>query len=108
QADRRGAPGLLATVGRWFASWRFDMDWAAMDHLSHLERVRAPILLFHAGDDERAPIISSDRLAAQRPDIVTYHVVPTAGHVREWNVDPAFYQATVRDFISKVLAKDDP
>jgi pimeloyl-ACP methyl ester carboxylesterase len=102
QAGRRNIPGLVVEVGKLFAGWRFDMDWDDMDHLSHVERVGVPILLFHGDDDDRAPMSSSEQLAQERSDIVTFVVASDAGHVRAWNVDPTGYEATVRQFLARV------
>ena len=104
QAGRRHVPGFIVSIGKQFAGWRFDIDWEAMNHLDHVERVEVPILLFHGDDDGRAPLGTSERLANERPDIVTFHVVEGAGHVRSWNADPEVYEESVREFISMVAA----
>jgi dipeptidyl aminopeptidase/acylaminoacyl peptidase len=72
-----------------------------MDHLANVDRVRAPILLFHGDADDRAPIESSERLARERGDIVTYVVARGAGHVQAWNLDPVGYQDRVREFTAR-------
>jgi pimeloyl-ACP methyl ester carboxylesterase len=102
QAGRRNIPGFVVSIGKAFAGWRFDMDWDAMDHVSHVDRVDVPILLFHGEDDDRAPIETSERLARERSDIVTFITVPGAGHVRPWNVDPQAYEEQVRRFLARV------
>jgi uncharacterized protein len=99
QAGQRGIPGFLVWWGKQFAGRRYDLDWAAMDPLKDVDRLKAPILVFHGDDDDRAPIKTSEQLAAQRSDIVTFYIVPTAGHVRSWNVDPSLYEQRVRDFL---------
>jgi pimeloyl-ACP methyl ester carboxylesterase len=102
QADQRGVPGFVVAIGRQFAGWRFDLDYDAMDHLRNVDRVGVPILLFHGDDDDRAPIETSERLARERGDIVTYIVTKGAGHVRAWNVDPAAYEQAVRRFLAGI------
>jgi pimeloyl-ACP methyl ester carboxylesterase len=99
QAERRGVPGFVTSLAKQLASWRFGVDWDAMDHLEHIGRVNVPILLFHGDDDDRAPIEVSQRLAAERPDIVTFVVGRGAGHVRNWNIGPTAYEDRVREFL---------
>ena len=99
QAEQRNLPGFLVTIGKQFTSWRFDFDWGETDHLSRIDRVEVPVLLFHGGEDDRAPIEVSDRFAEKRADIVTYVVTEEAGHVRSWNVDPMGYESAVRAFL---------
>jgi pimeloyl-ACP methyl ester carboxylesterase len=107
QAEQRGVPGFLVPIGKKFTSWRFDFDWDETDHLSRVDRLDVPVLLFHGGEDDRAPIAVSNRFAAERADIVTYVVTETAGHVRSWNVDPAGYEAAVQRFLGR-LASEAP
>jgi pimeloyl-ACP methyl ester carboxylesterase len=102
QAGRRNVPGIVGSVAKVLASWRFDVDWNAMDHMAHVDRVHIPILLFHGDEDDLAPIEVSERLARERPDIVTLVVGRGAGHVRTWNVGPNTYEAKVRDFLETV------
>jgi pimeloyl-ACP methyl ester carboxylesterase len=103
QAERRHVPRFLTSLAKRFASWRFDVDWGATDHLAHAERVEAPILLFHGDDDDRAPIEVSERLAAERTDIVTLVVGRGAGHVRTWNVGPEAYETRVKGFLTAAI-----
>jgi hypothetical protein len=108
QAERRNIPGVVVALGRQFAQWRFDLDFGAMDHMRYLERVHVPILLFHGDQDDRAPIETSERLARERSDIVTFIVAKGAGHVRAWNVDPEAYEQTVKQFLSRVAGLPVP
>jgi alpha-beta hydrolase superfamily lysophospholipase len=102
QADRRGIPGFLVPIGKQFTSWRFDFDWDETDHLSRVDRLDVPVVLFHGTEDDQTPIEVSARFAEERADIVTYVVTEGAGHVRSWNVDPAGYEAAVREFLLRV------
>ncbi len=102
EADRRHIPDFLVSVGKQFTAWRFDFDWDATDHLSRIDRLDVPILLFHGDEDDRAPIEMSDRLAQERGDLVTYLVTKGAGHVRSWNVDPQAYESAVSDFLNRL------
>ncbi|HEX5140550.1 MAG TPA: prolyl oligopeptidase family serine peptidase [Dehalococcoidia bacterium] len=99
QARQQHVPGIIVSIGKQFAARRFDLDWDEMNFMPELDLIHVPILLFHGDDDERAPISTSEQFAAQRPDIVTYVVGKTAGHVRNWNIGPAAYEETVRRFL---------
>jgi pimeloyl-ACP methyl ester carboxylesterase len=104
QGERRGIPGFIVAIGKQFATWRFDLDWAEMDHLSHLDRLDVPILLFHGDDDDVVPLETSERLAWQRGDLVRFNVAEGAGHVRSWNVDPEAYEQEVRGFLNSLVS----
>ncbi|MEU6311710.1 alpha/beta fold hydrolase [Streptomyces sp. NPDC047014] len=65
--------------------------------------LRVPVLIFHGPDDTLAPWEPSRRLAAARPDLVTLHTVPEAGHGAMWNADPAGYEETLRRFLTPLM-----
>jgi pimeloyl-ACP methyl ester carboxylesterase len=104
QAERRNIPGIIVGLAKRLSTWRFDVDWNAMDHLEQVDRVHVPILLFHGDEDDRAPIATSERLAEERPDIVTFVVGRGAGHVRNWNIGPEAYEEQVKAFLAKVAS----
>jgi alpha-beta hydrolase superfamily lysophospholipase len=92
-------PGSLVAWSKWLASRRYGVDWAAVDYLAQDSRLKAPILLFQGGADRLVPQSMSDRLAADRPDLITYVVTPGAGHLDSWNLDPQRYDADVESFV---------
>jgi len=100
-AEDRGLPGPFAWLAKYVAQVRFGVHWGKLDYLRDVDRLEAPILLFHGDADETVPKSTSDALAAARPDIVTYIETPGATHVGSWNVDRARYEAAVREFLSK-------
>ncbi|OKK19771.1 hypothetical protein AMK16_12695 [Streptomyces sp. CB00455] len=65
--------------------------------------LRVPALVFHGPDDTLAPWGPSRRFAAARPDLVTLHTVPRAGHGAMWNADPAAYEERLRRFLTPLL-----
>jgi len=65
--------------------------------------LRHPTLLFHALDDATVPTGPSRALAAMRPDLIDFVPVEGASHTREWNRDPAAWEAKVRDYLIDVL-----
>jgi pimeloyl-ACP methyl ester carboxylesterase len=103
QAGDRHIPGFVVAIGKQFASWRFDFDWSAVNHLEHADRLQVPILLFHGTDDDLAPIDVSRRFAAARSDIVTLVEVEGAGHVRSWNAGRQGYEAAVTKFLLSIV-----
>lgn len=99
-AQERGIPTLLTAIGKRFASWRFGVAWEELDYLRQVSQLRVPILLFHGSDDDRAPIAVSEALARTRPDLVEYHRVTDATHVRSWNMGPGAYEDLTRRFLA--------
>ena len=104
-AKDRGVPGFVIWAGKQLVSHRFGVDWDEADSRAEVRALTVPVLLFHGGADERTPVTESDAFAAARPDIVTYVRVLGAHHVRSWNVDPAAYEAAVRDYLKEILVE---
>ncbi|MDA2923157.1 lysophospholipase [Acidobacteria bacterium AH-259-L09] len=102
-ARLRGVPRLLMAIGKFMAGLRFGIDWKALNYLSRADELTVPILLFHGDADTEIPIETSNALANARPDIVTYHRVAYATHVRSWNMHPDRYEAAVREFLGGVI-----
>ncbi len=99
----RGVPGFLTAVGKRIAGYRFGINWGKLNYLKRADELTVPILLFHGDDDDKTPVETSDALAEARPDIVTYVRVAGGGHVRAWNADATAYEASVRDFLERVV-----
>ena len=78
-------------------------DFDAVDQLAAARTFTRPILLFHGTRDGTIPVSQSDRLAAARPDLVEYHRIEGAKHIRTWNIDPEKYEAAVEAFIHRVM-----
>lgn len=108
--DLGTARGRLPVVGwavpgpvRWTAervvSLRFGVDWRALDHLDDTSWLRVPLLLLHGTADVTVPFDGSARLAAARPDLVTFLPDPGVAHVQSWNRDPVRYEAELRRFL---------
>jgi hypothetical protein len=102
---QRGLPVFLTGIGKFLAQVRFDVDWKALNYLSRATELDVPILLFHGDADTVVPVATSDALAQARPDIVSYHRVPDATHVRSWNMNPERYEATVREFLAALMGE---
>ena len=89
-------------MGKALARFRYGLDYTALDYVHQASMLRTPILLFHGDADEKVSVTQSDTFALLRPDLITYVRVPGATHVRSWNMDPATYEAQVRDFLAKI------
>jgi len=92
-------PVRFLAISNRIAARLYRFRWDDFDYFGVAEALDVPVLLFHGDADRTIPVELSDRLAALRPDIVTYVRTEGAGHVRAWNVDPAGYLTTVRDFV---------
>ncbi|MFC4637503.1 alpha/beta hydrolase family protein [Deinococcus hohokamensis] len=107
QARRFGLPSLMArhvgTFVRFLVTRRSGQDFDAVDQLAAAPRFNVPILLWHGTRDRTIPVTQADALAAARPDLVEYHRVDGAKHIRCWNIDPQRYEQTLETFIHRVL-----
>jgi pimeloyl-ACP methyl ester carboxylesterase len=100
-----GLPSVLTSLGKLISGIRFKIDWKNLDYLSRANELRVPILLFHGDADTTVPVETSDKLARARPDIVEYHRVPDATHIRSWNMNPFAYETAARDFLRELIRK---
>ena len=101
-AREKGYPGVFSGLAKLFASWRFGVDWEALDYLGRVDELDVPILLFHGDEDPTVPVETSDELARVRSDLVWYVRVSGAVHVGAWNKDSAAYEEAVRDFLGEL------
>lgn len=89
------------------SAWRLagteaPVDLDRLDWVTRAAELTHPVLLIHSDDDEFVPSGPSRRLADARPDLVTYVTVPGARHTKEWNVDPAAWDAAVAGFVLRL------
>lgn len=103
-ASERGIPGFVSGWAKAVASWRWGVDWGAIDQVFRAEEFETPILMFHGTEDGEIPIRSSDEFAAAAADVVTYTRVARAGHGQAWNVGARRYEAAVAEFLDEVAA----
>jgi pimeloyl-ACP methyl ester carboxylesterase len=93
-------PQSLTSVAKWMASWRFGVDWKAMDLLMGSDRLRSPVLIFHGTEDTDVPIETSRDLPSLRPELVTLVEVPGASHMAAWNVNPEGFESQMLAFLA--------
>ena len=92
-------PRPLTWTARQIAAQRFDLDGSRVDYLDDTGWLTVPALVVHGTDDGTVPVSVTRRLAAAEPDLVEAVLVEGADHVEAWNLDPAAYDARVREFL---------
>jgi len=95
-------PGFITSTARFITEQRFDIEFDDMAYLEAVDKLTAPVLLFHGDNDDRIPVETSDEFAEARPDLVTYKRVPGAKHVHSWNLDAGRYESALESFLSLV------
>ena len=111
---RHRARGLgVSAFGIWLgkraATARAGIDWGRLDRVAHHERLTAPVLLFHAVNDDRSPAWVSEAFARALPGQTTLVLVPGGNHVEAWNADPARYATAVNQWFSaRRIGRDAP
>ena len=98
-AKQRRVPGPITAWGKLVASLRGGLRWSELSQVGHAREFSTPMLILHGDADVDVPPSVSERFAAARPDLVTYHLVPGAGHVESANVAPDFYAATISTWL---------
>jgi len=76
------------------------LDVALTNWEQRSDELKHRTLLIHSLDDEFVPVGPSVLLAAKRPDLIQFEPWKAARHTKEWNVDPARWDAVVRDFLA--------
>ncbi|HSM01402.1 MAG TPA: alpha/beta hydrolase [Acidimicrobiia bacterium] len=92
-------PGFIVAWSRAMASFRFGVEWSALDHVDTASEVTIPVLVFHGAEDAYAPIGVSRTYADVLGDRATLVVVEGAGHGEAWNLDPDSYESALREFL---------
>jgi hypothetical protein len=92
----------ILAVGRMVTSLRTGVDFDAIDYVDRANELDVPVLLFHGADDDTIPVAIGENLAAARPDLVEFHLIEDATHVRAWNEDPDEYARVVAAFLERI------
>lgn len=96
-------PESLEDVAAWITSARYQVSFSAIDYTDMKGLVDVPLLTFQGADDTTVPQAVNDRFMREGAGQGgTYKVVPGAGHVQSWNVDPERYEDTVTAFVDKL------
>lgn len=91
----------ILAAGRGVTWLRTGLDFDRVDYVDRANELTVPVLLFHGTEDTTVPIETSEALAAARPDLVEFHPLADAEHVRAWNEGPEAYAAVVSDFLAR-------
>lgn len=100
-AQERSVPYPITAVAKTLASFRFGVDWGAMDYLSRADEIDVPVLLMHGEADDTVPLETSIEFAEALPNLVEFHAYPEVGHVAIWNWHPDEYEELVTEFIER-------
>jgi alpha-beta hydrolase superfamily lysophospholipase len=92
-------PGVWVSGATSLAGARFGLDLDLVDYLDDTSWLRVPTLAFYGTQDQKTPPSLTIRLARAHPRLVSAVAVAGADHVESWNVDPAAYEAHVREFL---------
>lgn len=97
-------PPPVTVVAKTLTTWRYGIDWDAVDYVERAAELEVPVQVVHGTADAEVPLATSEAFAAARPDLVTLLTFPGAGHVRAWNVAPDRYEREVLAFLEQVSA----
>ena len=103
-ADAMGVPGLIAELGFVLTSWRFGLDWEAMDYLSAVDDVMVPMLVLHGGADSLISVEANRPVfeAMTKQGNATIEIIPGAHHLGIWNRDRVGFDRLVAQFLAKI------
>jgi len=105
---RSRAPRPLVHLVARLVERRIGIDLDHFDWLHRHEELAVPILVFHGETDATVPFHTTAALARRRPDLLQLVVVPGAGHVGSWNVDPAAHVQRINQFLASVFPPGSP
>ncbi len=98
-------PQTLTDTAKWIAGIQYGVQWSKLDYLQHVNKIKIPILLFQGLSDKTVPPETSNALAKDLPQLVTYVTTPDAGHLESWNLNPKRYDAQLTAFLTQNLAQ---
>ena len=109
-ADARTIPGVgwpipesLENAAMLIAGLRFGVDYDAIDYTDMAGLIDVPLLTFQTSEDQTIPKAVNDRFMNEGSGKGgKYIVVPGAGHVLSWNVDPTAYEQLVTQFVEQL------
>ncbi len=96
-----GVPAPILWGAKQAASWRFGVDWAAVDYLDNTDWLDVPTLLTQGTADSTVPVSVARAAKQAKPDLVTLVEFPRALHTEAWNFDSARWNAEVARFLSR-------
>lgn len=100
-ARSRKLPAVFAPLVMTYGQLAARIDWRDLNHLTELEHLHLPVLVFHGTHDAVVPITISEELAAGL-DHVELEVFDGADHCRSVNLDPARYLTRFGSFLDRL------
>jgi fermentation-respiration switch protein FrsA (DUF1100 family) len=96
-------PESLEDAAMLIAGLRFGLDYDAVDYTDMAGLIDVPLLTFQTSEDQTIPKAVNDRFMNEGSGKGgQYIVVPGAGHVLSWNVDPTAYEQLVTQFVEQL------
>ncbi|MEA2592910.1 MAG: uncharacterized protein QOD62_2741 [Actinomycetota bacterium] len=92
---------IVLSLAKRIVVLRTGLRWERLNQLSRAAELTVPVLIVHGDADETVPATTSEAYAAARPDLVTYLLVPGAGHVEGWTSDRDGYGEALRTFVER-------
>jgi alpha-beta hydrolase superfamily lysophospholipase len=78
------------------------IELSRLDFVTRASELAVPILLLHSSDDGFVPVDASRKLAAARPDLVTYDEFSVARHTKLWNYDAERWNNDIGSWLSQL------
>jgi hypothetical protein len=91
-------PESLEDAAKLAVSFRYGVDFSAVDYSGMQGLVEVPLLTFQGVEDRTVPKAVNDRFMREAGARGTYEVVDGADHVLSWNLDPEAYETAITDF----------
>jgi uncharacterized protein len=103
EAADMGVPSFFTAMAKQVASWRFGLDWDAIDYVADAASFTTPMLIVQGTDDGTVPPATNEQFtAAARPGLVDLELFDGAGHTTAWNMERDRYEALLTDFLTRV------
>jgi len=103
---QRGLPKAVGPILRRALTTRYRLRPGELDYVPTVLASGRPVLVFHGDADTVVPYSIAERLAAGRPEQVSFVRAPGVGHVRSWNQAPERYEAELGAFFDRVAAAE--
>jgi pimeloyl-ACP methyl ester carboxylesterase len=98
----RPIPESLEDAAMTLVAWRYGVNYSTVDYTDKQGLVPMPLLMIQGADDRTVVPAVNDRFMHEGPGQGNaYLVVPGAGHVMSWNVDPKGYEKAIQEFLKR-------
>ena len=92
----------LVAAGKLITELRSGIDFAEIDYVARANELTVPIVMMHGTEDSTVPYSVGRALADARPDLIEFHPVSDAAHVRAWNEDRQQYCDVIESFLERL------